>query len=160
MAFTVGETVVYPHHGAARIEEVKQRTVRGQQVTYLRLTILQGDLTIEVPAENVELVGMRDVVSTEGLQSVYAVLRQEDVEEPSNWSRRFKANGEKLASGDVLKVSEVVRDLSRREQDKHLSAGEKSMLAKARGVLVSELALAKKTSEEEAGRLLDEVLAA
>ena len=160
MAFTVGETVVYPHHGAARIEEVKQRTVRGQQVTYLRLTILQGDLTIEVPAENVELVGMRDVVSAEGLQSVYAVLRQVDVEEPSNWSRRFKANGEKLASGDVLRVSEVVRDLSRREQDKHLSAGEKSMLAKARGVLVSELALAKKTSEEEAGRLLDEVLAA
>lgn len=160
MAFTVGETVVYPHHGAARIEEVKQRTVRGQRVTYLRLTILQGDLTIEVPAENVELVGMRDVVSAEGLQSVYAVLRQEDVEEPSNWSRRFKANGEKLASGDVLRVSEVVRDLSRREQDKHLSAGEKSMLAKARGVLVSELALAKKTSEEEAGRLLDEVLAA
>ncbi|WOO97485.1 CarD family transcriptional regulator [Micrococcus terreus] len=160
MAFTVGETVVYPHHGAARIEEVKQRTVRGQQVTYLRLTILQGDLTIEVPAENVELVGMRDVVSAEGLQSVYAVLRQEDVEEPSNWSRRFKANGEKLASGDVLRVSEVVRDLSRRERDKHLSAGEKSMLAKARGVLVSELALAKKTSEEEAGRLLDEVLAA
>ena len=160
MAFTVGETVVYPHHGAARIEEVKQRTVRGQQVTYLRLTILQGDLTIEVPAENVELVGMRDVVSAEGLQSVYAVLRQVDVEEPSHWSRRFKANGEKLASGDVLRVSEVVRDLSRREQDKHLSAGEKSMLAKARGVLVSELALAKKTSEEEAGRLLDEVLAA
>lgn len=160
MAFTVGETVVYPHHGAARIEEVKQRTVRGQRVTYLRLTILQGDLTIEVPAENVELVGMRDVVSAEGLQSVYAVLRQVDVEEPSNWSRRFKANGEKLASGDVLRVSEVVRDLSRREQDKHLSAGEKSMLAKARGVLVSELALAKKTSEEEAGRLLDEVLAA
>lgn len=160
MAFTVGETVVYPHHGAARIEEVKQRTVRGQRVTYLRLTILQGDLTIEVPAENVELVGMRDVVSAEGLQSVYAVLRQVDVEEPSNWSRRFKANGEKLASGDVLRVSEVVRDLSRREQDKRLSAGEKSMLAKARGVLVSELALAKKTSEEEAGRLLDEVLAA
>ena len=160
MAFTVGETVVYPRHGAARIEEVKQRTVRGQRVTYLRLTILQGDLTIEVPAENVELVGMRDVVSAEGLQSVYAVLRQVDVEEPSNWSRRFKANGEKLASGDVLRVSEVVRDLSRREQDKHLSAGEKSMLAKARGVLVSELALAKKTSEEEAGRLLDEVLAA
>lgn len=160
MAFTVGETVVYPHHGAARIEEIKQRVVRGQEVTYLRLTILQGDLTIEVPAENVELVGMRDVVSSEGLQNVYEVLRQEDVDEPSNWSRRFKANGEKLASGDVLKVSEVVRDLSRREQGKHLSSGEKNMLAKARGVLVSELALAKETSEEEAGRLLDEVLAA
>ena len=160
MVFKVGETVVYPHHGAARIDEIKTRTVRGKERTYLRLAIIQGDLTIEVPAENVELVGMRDVVSAEGLERVYDVLRQDEIDEPTNWSRRFKANGEKLASGDVLRVSEVVRDLSRRGQDKHLSAGEKSMLAKARGVLVSELALARKTSEEEAGRLLDEVLAA
>lgn len=160
MTFTVGETVVYPHHGAARIEEIKQRTVQGVEKTYLRLDLVHGDLTIEVPADNVELVGVRDVTSTEGLEHVYEVLRQDDVDEPSNWSRRFKANGEKLASGDVLKISEVVRDLSRRGRDKHLSAGEKSMLAKARGVLVSELALAKKTSEDEAEQLLDEVLTA
>ena len=107
MAFTVGETVVYPHHGAARIEEVKQRTVRGQRVTYLRLTILQGDLTIEVPAENVDLVGVRDVVDAEGLEHVMEVLRAEHVEEPTNWSRRYKANLEKLASGNVIRVAEV-----------------------------------------------------
>ena len=160
MVFKVGETVVYPHHGAATISEVKKRIIKGEEKLYLKLRVTQGDLTIEVPAENVELVGMRDVVSEEGLERVYDVLRQDEVDEPANWSRRFKANGEKLASGDVLRVSEVVRDLSRRGQDKHLSAGEKSMLAKARGALVSELALAKKPSEEEAGRLLDEVLAA
>ncbi|MDK6389995.1 CarD family transcriptional regulator, partial [Staphylococcus lugdunensis] len=82
----------------------------------------------------------------------------EHVEEPTNWSRRYKANLEKLASGDVNKVAEVVRDLWRRDQDRGLSAGEKRMLAKARQVLVSELALAKKVTEEEAEGRLDKVL--
>jgi CarD family transcriptional regulator len=86
-------------------------------------------------------------------------LRAEFIEEPTNWSRRYKANLEKLASGDVLKVSEVVRDLWRRDQDKVLSAGEKRMLAKARQILISELALALKVVEEKAGVKLDEVLA-
>jgi CarD family transcriptional regulator len=105
-------------------------------------------------------VGVRDVVDKEGLEHVFRVLRAEFTEEPTNWSRRYKANLEKLASGDVLKVAEVVRDLWRRDQDRGLSAGEKRMLAKARQVLVSELALAKKTSEDLAGQLLDETLAA
>ena len=82
----------------------------------------------------------------------------EQVEEPTNWSRRYKANLEKLASGDVKKVAEVVRDLWRRDQDRGLSAGEKRMLSKARQVLVSELALAKKVSEEEAEGILDKTL--
>ena len=80
------------------------------------------------------------------------------MEEPTNWSRRYKANLEKLASGDVNKVAEVVRDLWRRDQDRGLSAGEKRMLSKARQVLVSELALAKKVTEEEAEGRLDKVL--
>jgi CarD family transcriptional regulator len=160
MVFEVGETVVYPHHGAARIEEIKMRTVKGEEKMYLKLKVAQGDLTIEVPAENVDLVGVRDIVDGEGLEEVFRVLQAEFTEEPTNWSRRYKANLEKLASGDVIKVAEVVRDLWRRDQDRGLSAGEKRMLAKARQVLVSELALAKKTSEDEAGYLLDETLAA
>jgi len=159
MIFDVGETVVYPHHGAAKIIEVKTRTIKGEEKLYLKLHITQGDLTIEVPAENVDLVGVRDVIGKEGVERVFDVLRTPFVEEPSNWSRRFKANGEKLASGDVIKVSEVVRDLWRRSQDRGLSAGEKSMLAKARQILVSELALAEKTDEEKASSVLDEVLA-
>ena len=116
----------------------------------------QGDLTILVPAESVELIGVRDVVDETGLEKVFEVLRAPLTEEPTNWSRRFKANQEKIASGDVIKVAEVVRDLSRRDTDRGLSAGEKRMLAKARQILVSELALAQKTPEEEAESRLDE----
>ena len=102
---------------------------------------------------------MRDVVGQEGLDEVFDVLRAEFTEEPTNWSRRYKANLEKLASGDVIKVAEVVRDLWRRDNDRGLSAGEKRMLAKARQILISELALAKKLDEEKAETVLDEVLA-
>lgn len=159
MEFDVGETVVYPHHGAAVIEEITTRTIRGEAKKYLTLRVAQGDLTIQVPAENVDLVGVRDVVGEDGLAEVLEVLRAPFAEEPTNWSRRYKANGEKIASGNILKVSEVVRDLSRRGSGKGLSTGEKRMLAKARQILTSELALAKDTTEEDAERLLDEVLA-
>jgi CarD family transcriptional regulator len=135
MSFKVGETVVYPHHGAALIEAIETRTIKG------------------------DLVGVRDVVGQDGLDRVFEVLRAPHTEEPTNWSRRYKANLEKLASGDVIKVAEVVRDLWRREKDRGLSAGEKRMLAKARQILVSELALAENTNEDKAETILDEVLA-
>jgi CarD family transcriptional regulator len=102
---------------------------------------------------------VREVVDNEGLEKVKDVLRAPHIEEPTNWSRRYKANLEKLHSGNVMKVAEVVRDLSRREKDRGLSAGEKRMLAKARQILVSELALAEKVEEDRAELLLDEVLA-
>ncbi len=160
MAFTVGETVVYPHHGAAVIEDIVLRTVRGEEKTYLVLRVVaQGDLVVQVPSDNVDLVGVRDVVGQEGLERVFDVLRTPHSEEPTNWSRRYKANLEKLASGDVIKVAEVVRDLWRRERGRGLSAGEKRMLAKARQILVSELALAEQTNEDKAEKVLDEVLA-
>ena len=159
MKFEVGETVVYPHHGAAEIIEVSEKKIRGEKQKYLKLRVAQGDLIIQVPAANVEMVGVRDVIDRKGVKQVFDVLRAEFVEEPTNWSRRYKANLEKLASGDVIKVSEVVRDLWRRDQDRGLSAGEKRMLAKARQILISELALAKKTDEEKASDALDEVLA-
>ena len=159
MRFKVGETVVYPHHGAAQIIKIEERTVRGETKTYLQLRVAQSELTISVPQDNVEMVGVRDVIDEAGVQRVFAVLREDFVEEPTNWSRRYKANLEKLASGDVIKVTEVVRDLYRRDQDRGLSAGEKRMHAKARQILISELALAKKTNEEGASAILDDVLA-
>ena len=159
MTFKVGETVVYPHHGAALIEAIETRIIKGEERTYLVLKVAQGDLTVRVPADNVDLVGVRDVVDSAGLDRVFNVLRQPYTEEPTNWSRRYKANLEKLASGDVIKVAEVVRDLYRRDLDRGLSAGEERMLAKAKQILISELALAERTDEEKAATLLDEVLA-
>jgi len=160
MTFNVGETVVYPNHGAAVIEDIETRTIKGEEKLYLVLRILgQNDLVVRVPASNLDLVDVRDVVDDEGLENVFEVLRKTNVEEPSNWSRRYKANLEKLHSGNVLKVAEVVRDLWRRERDRGLSAGEKRMLSKARQILVSELALAKKVADDRAEEMLDEVLA-
>ena len=160
MTFQVGETVVYPHHGAAVIEQIENRKIKGEDRKYLVLRIkAQSDLVVRVPADNCDLVGVRDVVGAEGLERVFEVLRAPYTEEPTNWSRRYKANLEKLASGDVIKVSEVVRDLWRRDKDRGLSAGEKRMLAKARQILVSELALAEKTNEDKAEAILNEVLA-
>ena len=160
MTFKVGETVVYPHHGAALIESIETRSIKGEDKLYLVLRIVaQQDLVVKVPACNLDMVGVRDVVDKEGLERVFSVLRAPHTEEPTNWSRRYKANLEKLHSGDVMKVSEVVRDLWRRERDRGLSAGEKRMLAKARQILVSELALAESTNEDKAEMILDEVLA-
>lgn len=158
MIFQVGETVVYPHHGAATITAVKTRTVKGNDKQYITLNVHASDLTIELPVENVELIGVRDVIDSAGVEAVFEVLRSDIVEEPGNWSRRFKANTEKMGSGSVYRVSEVVRDLWRRDQDHGVSAGEKRMLLKARQILISELALAQNSSDEEASAVLDEVL--
>jgi CarD family transcriptional regulator len=159
MKFEVGETVVYPHHGAATITHVKTRSIKGADKTYITLNVHQSDLVIELPVDNVELVGVRDVIDAEGVAAVFEVLRSDIVEEPGNWSRRFKANTEKMGSGSVYRVSEVVRDLWRRDQEHGVSAGEKRMLAKAREILISELALAQGSSAEDASKMLDDVLA-
>src|SRR4030081_3541889 len=159
MVFSVGETVVYPHHGAALIEAIETRVIRGEEKQYLVLKVAQGDLTVRVPAENAEIVGVREVVGEEGLDKVFQVLRPPPRRGTTTGPRRYKANLEKLASGDVNKVAEVVRDLWRRDRERGLSAGEKRMLAKARQILVSELALAEKTNEDKAEALLDEILA-
>ncbi len=159
MIFEVGETVVYTHHGAATITAVKTRTIKGVDKKYITLQIHQSELVIDVPVDNAELVGLRDVIDSSGVEAVFDVLRGDVEEEAGNWSRRFKANTEKMGSGDVRRVSEVVRDLWRRDEDSGVSAGEKRMLAKARQILVSELALAQKSTDEEASVVLDGVLA-
>ena len=159
MDFKVGEVVVYPHHGAARIADIEKREMGGETLDFLVLNILQSDLSVRVPIKNAELVGVRDVVGEEGLRKVFSVLRETDVEEAGNWSRRYKANQERLASGDINKVAEVVRDLWRRDQGRGLSAGEKRMLGKARQVLVGELALAEPVDEAKATGMEEEIQA-
>ena len=159
MLFEVGETLVYQHHGAVTITGLEKRSVKGVEKTFMTMNVHTSELTITLPVENAELVGVREIIDDAGVQAVYDVLRSDVAEEASNWSRRFKANQEKMASGSVYRVSEVVRDLWRREQAGGVSAGEKRMLLKARQILVSELSLALKGTDEEASAKLDEVLA-
>ena len=157
MSFKVGDRVVYPHHGAAVIEKKEKRKTPGaesEEKEYLVLRMAHGELTLAVPSDNAEQVGMRRPIAREDVEDLYQVLATRDGREPSNWSRRFKNHQEKLKSGDVYQVAEVVRNLALREAYRGLSAGEKSMLAKARSVLVSELSFALDVSEDDA---LDQV---
>jgi CarD family transcriptional regulator len=116
MPFDVGDKVVYPHHGAAVIEKREKReSPSGEQREYLILRLAYGDLTLMVPADNTDSVGLRDVINLEEVDEVFAVLRKKEARMPTNWSRRFKNHVEKLKSGDVYQVAEVVRNLSLRE---------------------------------------------
>jgi CarD family transcriptional regulator len=156
--FKVGDKVVYPHHGAAVIEKRETKVAFGEKKEYLVLRLAYGDLTLMVPSDNTEEVGLREVINDEEVEEVFAVLRKKDVRMPTNWSRRYKNHFEKLKSGDIYQVAEVVRNLSNRDKDKGLSAGEKRMLNRARQILVSELTFAIGVDENEAEKTLDEAL--
>lgn len=156
--FGKGDKVVYPHHGAAVIEDLVEREIFGERKTYLKLRLAHGDLTLMVPIDNTQEVGLRGVVSKREVRKVLDVLREEEEVVATNWSRRYKTNLAKLSSGDIYQVAEVVRNLSLREREKGLSAGEKHMLAKARQILVSELTFAVDATEEKAEAMLDKVL--
>ncbi len=158
MSFAVGDKVVYPHHGAAIIEGKEKRVFDGHKTDYFVLRITYGDLKVSIPVEKADEIGLRDVINDEEVEEVFAVLRKKEARMPTNWSRRFKNHVEKLKSGDIYQVAEVVRNLSLREADKGLSAGEKRMLARARQILVSELVFALNVDEEAADARLDDVL--
>ena len=158
MTFDVGDKVVYPHHGAAIVERREVREAFGESKEYLVLRLAYGDLTLMVPSDNTDEVGLREVINDEEVEEVFAVLRKKDVRMPTNWSRRYKNHVEKLKSGDIYQVAEVVRNLSNRDKDKGLSAGEKRMLNRARQILVSELTFAIGVDEAEAEKKLDEAL--
>ena len=159
MPFKVGDRVVYPHHGAAVIEKKETREAFGEKTEYLVLRMAHGDLMLSVPSAKADEVGMRPPISSEDVDDLFQLLAKKDVREPTNWSRRFKNHQEKLKSGDVYQVAEVVRNLALRDADKGLSAGEKSMFVKARQVLVSELAFSLDISEDEAMERLSKTLA-
>jgi len=156
--FRKGDKVVYPHHGAAIIQDIQHRELLGERKKYLVLRLAYSDLTLSVPVDNTAEVGLREVVPKREVKKVLDVLRQSESRMPTNWSRRFKTNVEKLRSGDIFQVAEVVRNLSIREKSKGLSAGEKRMLAKARQILVSELTFAVEATEEKAEAMIDKVL--
>ena len=156
--FRKGDKVIYPHHGAAVIEDLTEREFLGEKKKYFVLRLAHGDLTLMVPVDSTEEVGLREVVSKREVKKVLDVLREDESRQPTNWSRRYKTNIEKIRSGDVYQVAEVVRNLAIRESEKGLSAGEKRMLVKARQILVSELVFAVSVDEVKAENMIDKVL--
>lgn len=158
MSYEVGARVVYPHHGAAIVERKEMKKAFGRETEYLILRMTRGKMILSVPADKVEEVGVRWPISADEVEDLFDVLRKRDVHEPANWSRRFKNHQEKLKSGNVYHVAEVVRNLALRERNKGLSAGERSLHERALEVLISELSFALETSEEEATSKVEQAL--
>jgi CarD family transcriptional regulator len=158
--FELGDHVVYPHHGAGKVLKKEDMEILGERREYLTIKILHNDMTVRVPTENAALAGLRRVIDEETVQKVLDVLRDQVSEMPKNWNRRFKHNRDKIKTGDIYELAEVVRNLSLRESEKGLSTGEKQMFTRTKKILASELMYALDKDEEEAESYLDELLAA
>jgi CarD family transcriptional regulator len=157
--FEVGDKVVYPHHGAGTVVKKEKREILGQTREYLTIQILHNDMTVNVPVENAEQVGLRTVIDEDLVNMVVKALTGGSTEMPKNWNRRFKHNRDKMKTGDIFELAEVVKNLSLRDHEKGLSTGEKQMFVKAKKILASELMYAKAVDEDEAAEWLEGVLA-
>ena len=157
--FDVGDKVVYPHHGAGTVVSKDTKIVLGEEREYLTIRILHNDMTVNVPTENAEKVGLRWVIDQEMVEVVVGALSGASTEMPKNWNRRFKHNRDKMKTGNILELAEVVRNLALRDHEKGLSTGEKQMYVKAKKILASELMYAKDMNEDEAAAWLEEILA-
>jgi len=157
--FDVGDKVVYPHHGAGTVIKKEKREILGQTREYLTIQILHNDMTVNVPVENAEKVGLRTVIDEDLVNQVVKALTGGSTEMPKNWNRRFKHNRDKMKTGDIFELAEVVKNLSLRDHEKGLSTGEKQMFVKAKKILASELMYAKGLDEDGAAEWLDGVLA-
>jgi CarD family transcriptional regulator len=157
--FELGDNVVYPHHGAGQVLKKERRKMFGEEREYLTIKILHNDMTVMVPCENAALAGLRRVIDEETVLKVLAVLADDVSEMPKNWNRRFKHNRDKIKTGDIYELAEVVRNLAIREHEKGLSTGEKQMFTRAKKILASELMYALDKDEEEAEQHLDDLLA-
>jgi CarD family transcriptional regulator len=158
IAFEIGDNVVYPHHGAGQVIKKEQKEILGESREYLTIKILHNDMTVMVPCENAGKAGLRRVIDEETVKKVLAVLSDECSEMPKNWNRRFKHNRDKIKTGDIYELAEVVRNLAVREQDKGLSTGEKQMYTRAKKILASEMMYALEKSEDDAEAYLDDLL--
>ena len=150
--------MVYPHHGAGQVIKKEEKDILGEKRQYLTIKILHNDMTVMVPCENAGKAGLRRVIDEETVKKVLSVLSDDVSEMPKNWNRRFKHNRDKIKTGDIYELAEVVRNLAIREQDKGLSTGEKQMFTRAKKILASELMYALGMGEEQAEEHLDHLL--
>jgi CarD family transcriptional regulator len=154
----VGDEVVYPHHGAGKVLEKQKKEVLGSRREYLTIKILHNNMTVMVPTDSADRAGLRRVIGEEAVERVLSVLRDEVSQMPNNWNRRFKHNRDKMKTGDVFELAEVVRNLAIRDFEKGLSTGEKQMFTRAKKILSSEFMYALHMDEEESEAHLDTLL--
>ncbi len=139
--FKVGEKIVYPMHGAGVIEKIEEKEILGERREYFIIKMPIGDMKVMVPVTNVEEVGVREIISEEEVAEVMEVLEGHKTKMPQNWNRRYRANMERIKTGDILEIASVVRNLTLLDNEKSLSTGERKMLSNAKQMLLSELVL-------------------
>lgn len=146
--FKVGDLAVYPAHGVGVIQSIEQREISGNRHKFYVIRILDNGMTIMIPTDNVESVGLRSVIGPEEVPKVYEILQERDLQPGSqSWNRRYREYAEKIKTGSVYEIAEVLRDLVLLKYDKTLSFGEQKMLDLARSLLVKEISIARKTEE-------------
>ncbi len=154
--FDIGDKVVYPNHGAGTIVDIESREILGEEKKYYIMKLPIGEMKVMIPVDKVDEIGVRDIIDEEEADEIIALLRGDQSKMSQNWNRRYRANMEKLKTGDIYEVGGVVRDLTIRDEEKGLSTGEKKMLNNARKILISELVLAKDVREEEIKEIIDQ----
>lgn len=157
--FNIGDKVVYPMHGAGVIESIEEKEVLGETKKYYVLRLPVGDMKVMIPVTNYKDVGLRQVIDGDGVQRVLRILSEQSTSMSSNWNRRYRANLEKIKSGNVYEVAEVVRNLITRDKEKGLSSGERKMLESARQILISELVLATEMNEDKTKLMIERAFA-
>lgn len=153
--FGIGDKIVYPMHGAGIIEEIEEKKILGENRRYYILKVPCGDMKIMIPVDSAEAIGVRAIVSLSHLTGMIELLQSDTTEMSNNWNRRYRENQEKLKTGDILEVAEVVRNLMRTDREKKLSTGEKKMLSNAKQILISEMILVKNVNQDEANDIIN-----
>ncbi|EOD00065.1 CarD family transcriptional regulator [Caldisalinibacter kiritimatiensis] len=156
--FNIGDKIVYPMHGAGIIESIEEKEILGSKKKYYVMKMPMGDMKVMVPMDNIDDIGIREVISAKEMEQVFAVLGDDQTKMPQNWNRRYRANMDKIKSGDIYEIASVVRNLMIRDKKKGLSTGERKMLNNAKQMLVSEIVLAKEINEQEAEQLIDHIV--
>ncbi len=155
--FSVGDRVVYPMHGAGIIESIEEKEILGAIKKYYVMKLPLGEMKVLIPIDNIALVGLRGVIEKDEVSQVFVILQGDQPEMSTNWNRRYRNHLEKIKSGDIYEVAEVVRNLMLRDREKGLSTGESKMLDTARQILISELILVQGQESAHLNTILDNI---
>jgi CarD family transcriptional regulator len=156
--FNLGDKVVYPMHGAGVIETLESKEILGEVKNYYVLKMPIGEMKLMIPVDNVNNIGLRNIIDKSLVEGVYGILKQAAVLNDSNWNKRFRDNMIKMKTGDIFEVAQVVRDLTYRDKEKGLSTGEKKMLVSAKQMLVSEISLSTESDTSVIQEYLDNII--